>query len=185
MFVSGFHILYTLSQDFVLYPTNIQVTPWLPIVDMLLVCSFTNPASTHVRNYDTNFGTLPIQLSYQVSVFPSCVATVNTYRNIAVCKVFLHNLCLIFNDTCALFIIARTIPTIVNNATSDRWSLCGVAFPIYSNYRFNFKALLFSVFSSLVFLSALPYPTIFTGWPFCFHFLKHLNVGSIMPFLVS
>ena len=110
-----------------------QVTPRSRIFGILLVHSFTTPASPHGQSFDANLGTLTIQYSYRVAVFPRRVTTVNTYSNVAVCKTYFHTLYLIFNDTFALLVIDRALPSIVDNPTLARCYLCGVAVPVYLN----------------------------------------------------
>ena len=118
--VSGFRILYILSPEFWLYPTDMQVSTQSPIFGVILVCSLTTPALPHMRSFDTNFGMLPIQCSYCVAVFLSHVTTVNPSSNIAVCKASLHTLYLILNDKFEFLIIYCALPPIVENPTSAR-----------------------------------------------------------------
>ena len=162
-----------------------QVTPRSPIFSVLLVRSFTTPALRHMHNSDANIRALPIQWLYFVDVLPSRVTTFNPSSNIAVCKAYLHTSYLILNKTFAFLVISCSLISIVENPTSSRWYLCGVAFPVYLNYGFDFRVPLFAIFSSLVFSPALSHLTHFNRWPFCFHFSNCSHVGSIIPFLVA
>ena len=170
IFVSGFHILYTLFLEFLLYPANMQVTPQSPIFGMLLILYLMTPSLPHVHSFDANFETISIQCLYHFSVSPSCVTATNISINAAVFNAYFHTLYFILNDTFAFLIIDCSLPPIVDNITSARWYIYGVDFSMYSNSRFSFQALLFAVFSSLVFSPALSHLTKLTGWPFYFHF---------------
>ena len=162
--------LHTLLLGFVLYPINIQFTLCSPIYGVLLVPYFMTPNLPHVRDFDANFGTFPIQWSYFVAFFQSHVTTVNPYIKVEVFKASLHTLYLVFNDKFGFLVIARPIPRIVDNIASASWYLCGVGFTVYLNSRFNFQAFLFAVFWILVFSPAFSHITNSTDQPFCFYF---------------
>ena len=103
---------------------------------------------------------------HHMSIMSICPATISVY------KAYFKTLYLIFIYTLTFLTIARPIPPIVDNPTSDRLSTCGVAFTMYSNYRFNLQALMLAVFSILVF------------HPHC-HTLQHLLGGPSVTIFES
>ena len=135
----------------------------------------TSTAYPHVRSLYANLLTLTTQYSDHIDVFLSCLTNVNTYINVAVYKAFYYTLYLPFNETLA-FLVDLSLTTLVNNPTSNRQSLCRMAFTVYSNYRFNFQALMFTVFSSLVFFTILSYAKLFTGG----HFVSIFRIAHML-----
>ena len=157
-------------------PKNVQVTPLSPIFNVLLsVILRIMPRPTSIILMLT-LGHFPcndrIILMSSRHLSPLLIPPVMSQFQDLIAHFYL-----IFNDTFALFIIARPFHQILDNPTSARWSLCGVAFPVYYNSSFNFQSLIFTVFLSMLFSSTLSHLPNFIGWPFCFHFLNHLHVG--------